>query len=139
MPFGRLLLAAVFLCSLPALTQDHPSTTGKTEGKVQTIPSFRTAPETTALESGRINPKSDKDKDPIVITPETDRNGILVSPEGPLAAADSLCYAIRSYVVKRDSKDSDSVHPVGYSTCVPATRYRLKTADAVSDGLRLTR
>ena len=25
--------------------------------------------------------------------------------------------AIRSYVVARDSKDSDSTHPVGYSTC----------------------
>lgn len=39
---------------------------------------------------------------------------------------DTLCYKIRSYVVARDSKDSDSVHPVGYSTCQPASRYRLK-------------
>ena len=39
---------------------------------------------------------------------------------------DTLCYKIRSYVVARDSKDSDSVHPVGYSTCRPASRYRLK-------------
>lgn len=40
---------------------------------------------------------------------------------------DSLCYAIRSYVVARDSKTSDSVHPVGYTTCVPANRYQLRT------------
>lgn len=40
---------------------------------------------------------------------------------------DSVCYAIRSYVVARDSKDSDSVHPVSSSTCVPSKRYRLKT------------
>jgi hypothetical protein len=40
---------------------------------------------------------------------------------------DTLCYKIRSYVVARDSKDSDSVHPVGYSTCQPASRYRLRT------------
>ena len=39
---------------------------------------------------------------------------------------DTLCYKIRSYVVARDSKNSDSVHPVGYSTCQPASRYRLK-------------
>ena len=39
---------------------------------------------------------------------------------------DTLCYKIRSYVVARDSKDSESVHPVGYSTCQPASRYRLK-------------
>ena len=42
-------------------------------------------------------------------------------------AQDSLCYAIRSYVVARDSKHSDSVHPVGYTTCVPASRYQLRT------------
>lgn len=40
---------------------------------------------------------------------------------------DTVCYKIRSYVVARDSKHSDSVHPVGYSTCHPATKYRLRT------------
>jgi hypothetical protein len=40
---------------------------------------------------------------------------------------DTVCYKIRSYVVARDAKDSDSVHPVGYSTCQPASRYRLRT------------
>jgi hypothetical protein len=39
---------------------------------------------------------------------------------------DSYCLKIRSYVVARDSKDSDSVHLVGYTTCVPASRYRLR-------------
>jgi hypothetical protein len=43
--------------------------------------------------------------------------------EGP------TCYAIRSYVVARDSKDSDSTHPAGYSTCQPATRYGVKTTE----------
>ncbi len=42
---------------------------------------------------------------------------------------DTTCYTIRSYVVARDSKDSDSTHPVGYSTCQPAARYRLKTTE----------
>jgi hypothetical protein len=41
---------------------------------------------------------------------------------------DTTCYAIRSYVVARDSKDSDSTHPAGYSTCRRASRYHLKTA-----------
>lgn len=40
---------------------------------------------------------------------------------------EAICYTIRSYVVARDSKDSDSVHPVSYSTCQPASRYRLRT------------
>lgn len=45
----------------------------------------------------------------------------------PGLAGDSYCLKIRSYVVARDSKNSDSVHPVGYTTCVPASRFRLKT------------
>lgn len=43
---------------------------------------------------------------------------------------DDTCYAIRSYVVARDSKDSDSTHLVGYSTCRPAARYQVKTVDS---------
>ena len=46
---------------------------------------------------------------------------------GMIVPGDSYCLKIRSYVVARDSKNSDSVHPAGYTTCVPATRFRLKT------------
>lgn len=42
---------------------------------------------------------------------------------------DTLCYTMRSYVVARDSRNSDSVHPVGYSTCQPASRYRMRTTE----------
>ncbi len=42
--------------------------------------------------------------------------------------ANATCYAIRSYVVARDDKDSDSTHPVGSSTCLPASHYRVKNA-----------
>jgi len=49
--------------------------------------------------------------------------------EGQLGA-DTTCYAIRSYVVARDDKDSDSTHPVRSSTCQPASRYRLRNAPA---------
>ncbi len=41
---------------------------------------------------------------------------------------DSTCYSIRSYVVARDDKDTDSTHSVGSSTCQPASRYRVKSA-----------
>jgi hypothetical protein len=43
--------------------------------------------------------------------------------------ADNTCLSIRSYVVARDSKDSDSTHPVGYSTCQPSNRYQVRSAD----------
>jgi len=48
------------------------------------------------------------------------------------STSDTVCYKMRSYVVARDSKHSDSVHPVGYSTCQPASRYRLRTTQADS-------
>jgi hypothetical protein len=40
---------------------------------------------------------------------------------------DNTCLKIRSYQVARDSKDSDSTHLVGYSTCLPASLYQLRT------------
>jgi hypothetical protein len=52
---------------------------------------------------------------------------IMVLPDGEYTA-DATCYSIRSYVVARDDKDSDSTHPVGSSTCQPASRYRVKKA-----------
>jgi len=41
-----------------------------------------------------------------------------------------VCYSIRSYLMARDSKDSDSTHIVGVSTCQPAQKYALKTTVA---------
>jgi len=46
---------------------------------------------------------------------------------------DTVCYKIRSYVVARDRKGSDSVHPVGYSTCQPAAKYRLRVTQMTAD------
>lgn len=51
--------------------------------------------------------------------------------------SDGLCYTMRSYVVARDSKHSDSTHPVSYSTCQKASRYRLRTTELPT--LSLTR
>jgi hypothetical protein len=51
----------------------------------------------------------------------------MVLPNGEYTA-DSICYSIRSYMVARDDKDSDSTHPVGSSTCQPASRYAVKKA-----------
>jgi hypothetical protein len=59
--------------------------------------------------------------------PDTFRSGHF--PQKPQQDADTTCYSIRSYVVARDSKDSDSTHPAGYSTCQPTNRYRLKSTE----------
>jgi hypothetical protein len=40
----------------------------------------------------------------------------------------NTCYTIRTYRVARESPDSDSTRPAGYSTCQRATRFQLKEA-----------
>jgi hypothetical protein len=50
-----------------------------------------------------------------------------------LTGDDSYCLKIRSYTVARDSKNSDSVHPTGYTTCVAASRFRLRTTEGHQD------
>ena len=120
LPIGRLLLA-VCLCSMPALAQDHqnklngPDTIPTTQ-----IPDFRPTP--SATEPWRIIPKTPGDQSmKFLIAP----NDEAVLTPGAMPT-DQFCLAIRSYVVARDSKDSDSVHPAGYTTCVPASRFQLK-------------
>jgi len=60
-----------------------------------------------------------------ILEPPNVNSDFIASPGGGML--ESYCLKIRSYVVARDSKDSDSTHFVGYSTCQPASRYRLET------------
>ena len=41
---------------------------------------------------------------------------------------DTLCYAIRSYFMAREARDSDVTAPAGYSTCQKASRFGVKDA-----------
>ncbi len=41
---------------------------------------------------------------------------------------EKTCFTIRAYRVVRESPDSDSTRPAGYSTCQPTTRFQLKQA-----------
>ncbi|MGA8438186.1 MAG: hypothetical protein WB762_33190 [Candidatus Sulfotelmatobacter sp.] len=54
----------------------------------------------------------------------------LTAPDGPLPD-DTFCLTMRSYKVARDNPDSDATHPVGYSTCQPAARFRTHTIKGV--------
>jgi hypothetical protein len=40
---------------------------------------------------------------------------------------DNVCYTMRSYIMSRESRDSDSTKLVGYSTCQPSSKYELRT------------
>lgn len=80
--------------------------------------------DTRALDAliGRFVASLPVDREPVVVK---------VSHDGEFAELpdDPVCYSIRSYVVARDCKDSDSTHPVSESTCQPAPRYGLRTSD----------
>ena len=39
---------------------------------------------------------------------------------------DRVCYTMRSYIVARENRDSDSTKLVGYSTCQPSSQYELR-------------
>jgi hypothetical protein len=47
---------------------------------------------------------------------------------------DVTCYTVQSYQVKRQSRDSDVVEPVGYSTCQRASKFGVKKADEPDKG-----
>lgn len=57
---------------------------------------------------------------------------IKVSPDGKIMVwgiGDASCFSIHSYVVARDNKNSDATHKVSESTCQPAARYGVHTAE----------
>jgi len=131
MSFARLLavVALAFVSCLPAIAQsksDAEKLLAKAE--INTI----TAPDA-QQQSGPAFPNNlDKyEGQPFKI----DNSGTIVPthpavftpmlPPGTQMADSGACYAIRSYVVARDSKDSDATHLAGYSTCRPANRYRV--------------
>jgi hypothetical protein len=41
---------------------------------------------------------------------------------------DGVCYTLRTYVMARDERDSDSTHMVRVTRCLPAWRLQFKTA-----------
>ena len=113
----RLIIVALLLCPAAVFSQEQqvqPST-----GTSVAIVSQATAPETLSEPWRFIPPDISLSQSPRIL-----RFG---SP-GP-SSDDFVCLKIRSYVVARDSKDSDSVHPVKYSTCQLASRYQLKTTE----------
>ena len=142
---ARLLLAALLACSLPALSQDQQLDAAQNPDNIS--PFAPNHGSSASTEHWRIMPTRPSDFssdsmdrmriDQYVLDQgkgdfrsrrpdEAKTRTLVMGLNGPLDT-ESTCFTIRSYVVARDSKDSDSTHPAGYSTCQPASRYRLKT------------
>jgi hypothetical protein len=150
MTLARLLAAALLICCLPAFAQDQqprklPVIGGPYSGSIIPPVSDFGAAGTTPSEPWKIIPNRPADlgsgHNPLdrmrldqrhfqqgMVDASTRTFNLKDPSEGQLDA-DTTCYTIRSYVVARDSKDSDSTHPAGYSTCRPSDRYHVKSAD----------
>ncbi len=123
---ARLVAIALLLCPVALFSQNQQTYDQQTQAQpvigsaAVSVPPSK-APDTLSEPWRIIPPGINLDNKLLHFTP----------PSGTEIASlgDSICYKIRSYVVARDSKDSDSVHPVKYTTCQPASRYRLKTTE----------
>jgi hypothetical protein len=159
MPLTRLFAVTLVMCSLHAFSQDQQPKTSQAQGKAASAVDTDKTVAATPSEPWRIVPNQPTDastgaspqdrlriedykifqvkKDDLRGQPwnvgslnlDIDRAVFVPFFNGQLDD-DTTCYAIRSYVVARDNKDSDSTHPVSSSTCQKASRYRVKTAEA---------
>jgi len=122
-----LLAAALLICTASSLAQEQPSSTALPNPTAE--PERSTRVTTSDLWNLDMNQTSDTSKNSL----QWQRLDAMSVRADARAGDDPVCYKIRSYVVARDSKDSDSVHPVGYSTCRPSSRYRLRKTHIHSD------
>ena len=147
MTLARLLVAVLVVCSAAAFAQQKtdslaiPAQAADAGNFAKAAPSERLSliPNQSAIASTRRNPmgsirvdqyKADDyamNKDGKIFLPYRILTGGGLADEDE--NNDTTCYKIRSYVVARDSQNSDSTHPVSYSTCQPAARYKVKTTE----------
>jgi hypothetical protein len=142
------LLAALVMCSLPAFAQDHLKLVRPPENLFSLpcwiAPStpaepWKIIPNRPAHLGSEENPLShirtdqyrlgQSEADCTHLSVRSGHLDAITTGPNKILDSDTTCYTIRSYVVARDSKDSDSTHRVSYSTCQPAARYQLKTTE----------
>jgi hypothetical protein len=153
MTSARLLSAFLLLGSLPVFAQDHPKTSGKQfladSRNATTAEPWRILPENTGeadlaqdplarLQTSQPPRYRDKQDQGLNVLTNSDHSLMQApTPHAEISSAvdslgrradDTTCLTIRTYVVERDRKDSDSTHLVRYSTCQPAKQYQLRTA-----------
>jgi hypothetical protein len=144
----RLLAACVLLCSGLVFAQENRATPGSsvapTESEKTAVSSepWSISPNLEATANVPQDPlarletseppkyRNDPPQDKRTFFFPSPGNGFVISPG---ALADNSCFAIRSYVMARDRKDSDSTHLAGYTTCVPSSKYHVRTVVGTSE------
>ncbi len=56
-------------------------------------------------------------------------NDVLILPQN----GEAICAFMRSYRVRREFRGSDVTRPAGYTTCVPAARFTMKSTVEVKE------
>ncbi len=110
-----LLLTAALIFSTATMSAQQANIRPANLGTQQQVSEARSTDAAQNMLGAGPSLASNAASDPMMLT--SDKNFV----------ADTVCYTMRSYVVARDSKHSDAVHPAGYSTCQPASKYRLRT------------
>jgi hypothetical protein len=82
------------------------------------------------LAQAQDSPKPNDNQSTVDEVSGGDRYSVLkLRPDGEtVSAPDTFCAYIRAYRVKRESRGSDVMVPAGYTTCVPAKRFELRSA-----------
>jgi len=139
MTLARLLVAALLFCGLSAIAQQSLPGQSVRPGDLpwKTPAATTSEPWKIIPDQPLYSPGQDSSGDIRADQYKADPASRLVKEEPEtISRVDDLpgdtCFAIRSYVMARDNKDSDSTHLVSYSTCQPASRYRMKKAEVRS-------
>jgi hypothetical protein len=123
MRIPSILLALLFgltsLVAAPATDQSQPTTTPAAPSVKSGLLNGAVA----AMPIGKFRPanKRGHDVSRVGIFDRRNLGSIHIEED-----RDNVCYTMRSYVVARDNRDSDSTNLVGYSTCQPASKYELR-------------
>ena len=128
----RLLVAAVLLGATQTYAQvqaGDPSNAFPTIDQYGTDPlfNFDSVDQSNGSPDSPVKAQSESRTERLSLL-DTERNGPQFVPGVPLQA-DATCFAIRSYRVVRDDPHSDSIHRDGYTSCVPAARFRVYTTE----------
>jgi hypothetical protein len=99
---------------------------------IPSVTSDKTDPNPGAL-LGNLHLAGDRVSErPLVASqPLVEHNGDLVLRES--VGDDFTCLTMRTYIMKRDEKDSDATHLVRKVKCTPARKFNFKTADIRSE------
>jgi hypothetical protein len=127
MPSPRFLALLLLIASsaLLAQAQEHSSTPA-------TTPQTKSSADATAPDQPSTM-KDLQDRAIAMLDSNVDRK-FVIRVDDPSAPED-YCLKMRTYVVTRDSKDSDSVHLTHYSDCQPASRFHVKTTEQNSSAI----